>query len=380
MYPKVIITKDEFIQRKHPWIFSGALKKTNKEWHNQAVFVCNTKGEIIATGYYQNSSIAVKILDFSEVEINLKYWENKIAQAYQYRKNLNAFDEDTNAYRLIFAEADGIPGLIIDNYNGHFVFQAHSEFIYHHRKDIFQALSNVFKEKCISIYDKSEFSDKSENEGKAKDTIIKENGLKFYVNWAEGQKTGFFLDQKDNRKILSNYCKDKVVLNTFAYSGGFSVYAARGGCKLVHSVDSSEKAINWCNENMQLNGFKDCHQTFVSDVFEFLKNADKDFYDVIVLDPPAFAKSIHHKHTAVQAYKRLNVLAINKIKSGGFIFTFSCSGVIDKELFYNTIVAACFESNRKVKIIDYLHLPIDHPVLPNFPEGEYLKGMVLYVE
>lgn len=380
MYPKVQLTKDEFIQRKHPWIFSGALKKTNKEWHNQAVFVCNTKGEIIATGYYQNSSIAVKILDFSEVEINLKYWENKIAQAYQYRKNLNAFNDDTNAYRLIFAEADGIPGLIIDNYNGHFVFQAHSEFIYYHRKDIYQALSNVFKEKCISIYDKSEFSDKSENEGKAKDTIIKENGLKFYVNWAEGQKTGFFLDQKDNRKILSEYCNDKVVLNTFAYSGGFSVYAASGGCKLVHSVDSSEKAINWCNENIQLNGFKDRHLSFVSDVFEFLKNTDKDFYDVIVLDPPAFAKSIHHKHSAVQAYKRLNLLALNKIKSSGFIFTFSCSGVIDKQLFYNTVMAACFESNRKVRILDYLHLPFDHPVLPNFPEGEYLKGLVLFVE
>ncbi len=380
MYPKVYLKKEEFLHRKHPWIFSGALEKLNNQWHNSPVYVCNQKGQVVATGYYQNSSIAVKILSFKEEIINLDFWIKKIENAYHYRQHINAFNSTTNAYRLIFAEADEIPGLIIDNYNGHFVFQAHTEFIYQQKAHIIQALQYVFKEQYKSIYDVSEWCKDQENQDIPNDTIILENGLQFYVNWKEGQKTGFFLDQKNNRQCLRMYSKGKVVLNTFAYSGGFSVYAAAGQCKEVHSVDSSEKAIEWAKRNMHLNGFHSIHQSYVADVFEFLKNVEKDKYDIIVLDPPAFAKSIHHKHTAVQAYKRLNILALQKIKSGGFLFTFSCSGVVDKQLFYNTIFAACFESKRKTKILEYLHLPADHPVIPNFPEGEYLKGMVLYVE
>ncbi|GAB4204596.1 MAG: class I SAM-dependent rRNA methyltransferase [Bacteroidia bacterium] len=380
MYPKIYLKKNDFLQRKHPWIFSGALKKTNKALDNQLVYVCSDDDKIIATGYYQHGSIAVKILDFSEQIVNQEYWNKKIQQAYQYRKNIGAFDTHTNAYRLIFAEADGIPGLIVDHYNGHCVMQAHTAFIHQQKEHIFQALKDVLKENCLSVYDKSEFNDTQAGNDIPKETVIKENNLQFYVNWQEGQKTGFFLDQKNNRLRLMHYAKNRTVLNTFAYSGGFSVYAAAGECKIIHSVDSSAKAIDWCNYNFKLNQLKSNHQSFVADVFEFLKSAEKDYYDLIVLDPPAFAKSIHHKHTAIQAYKRLNLLALQKIKKGGIIFTFSCSGIIDKFLFYNTIAAACFESNRRVRILEYLHLPADHPVIPNFPEGEYLKGMVLYVE
>lgn len=380
MYPKVYLKKEDFLQRKHPWVFSGALKITHPEWHNKIVHVCNEQGEILATGYYQNSSIAVKILSFSNTIINDTFWEIKLKEAFEYRLKISAFDEHTNAYRLVFAEADELPGLIIDYYNGHFVMQAHNSFIEQQTPLIHQALKTIFQDTFKSFFNKTENITHIENTDIPKDTIIQENKLLFYVNWKEGQKTGFYLDQKDNRLCLKKYSKNKVVLNAFAYSGGFSVYAAAGGCSLVHSVDSSAKAIEWCHYNMALNNFTNVHQAFVADAFEFLKNAEKNFYDIIVLDPPAFAKSIHHKHAAIQAYKRLNELALNILKPQGLLFTFSCSGVIDKNLFYNTIAAACFESQRTVRVLEYLHLPPDHPVLFSFPEGEYLKGLVLYVE
>ncbi len=381
MYPKVYLKKLDFIQRKHPWIFSGALVKTEDNLHNQLVYVCDKNGNIQATGYYQKSSITVKVLSFSKILVDEFFWKEKIKNAYEYRKRWTVFNDSTNAYRLVFGEADGLPGLIIDNYNGYFVIQAHTEFMHRQISYIITALKEVVHSNFKGAYYQSDFSEECFSEGLSDNsTVILENNLKFFVDWKEGQKTGFFLDQKDNRFLLKEYVADKVVLNTFAYSGGFSVYAAAGNCKTVHSVDSSAKAIEWCNENMILNKYAEKHQSFVADVFDFLKLIDKDTYDVIVLDPPAFAKSIHHKHAAVQAYKRLNVLALNKIKSGGILFTFSCSGIIDKFLFYNTIVAASFESNRRVKILRYLQLPLDHPVIPNFPEGEYLKGLVVYVE
>ncbi len=382
MYPRVYLKKgkEEFLHRKHPWIFSGALKNTSEKIHNQVVYVCIEEGKIAATAYYQNNNIAAKILDFSPVFIDQTFWNKKILNALLYRQALNLINGKDNAYRLLFAEADGLPGLIIDNYNGHFVMQAHNEFVHQQKHFIHQAIKNVFQENYISFYDKSEFANNDETNPVLIDTIIKENNFSFYVNWKEGQKTGFFLDQKNNRYALMQYAKNKVVLNTFAYSGGFSIYAAAGGAKEIHSLDSSEKAIQWCNTNMQLNRFTNSHQSYVADAFEFLRNIPEHYYDIIVLDPPAFAKSMHQKHNAIQAYKRLNALALKKIKHGGYLFTFSCSGVLDKYLFYNTIAAACFECNREIKILQYLHLPPDHPIIPNFAEGEYLKGMVLYVE
>lgn len=383
MYPCVYLKKkkEEFIKRRHPWIFSGAIENPQAEWHNRVVKVCNDRKEVLATGYYQHSSIAVKILDFSDQIIDVAFWEEKIRRAYEYRRSFGILNERNNAYRLIFGEGDELPGLIIDNYNGHFVMQAHTEFMYLQKKSIEKALRRIYGDQFLSFYDQSEYALPSENSSVPADTTIKENDLLFYVNWKEGQKTGFFLDQRDNRAILrKKYAKGKVVLNTFAYSGGFSVYAAAGGAHLIHSVDTSSKAIEWCNLNMRLNGFDAMHHAYEEDTFVFLKQAADNFYDVIILDPPAFAKNLQHKHTAVQAYKRLNLLALKKVKHNGIIFTFSCSGIVDKVLFFNTVVAACFESGRKVKILDYLHLPFDHPVLPSFPEGEYLKGLVLFVE
>ncbi len=379
MYPKVYLKegKDQALLRKHPWIFSGAIKNLNADLHNKLVYVCNAKGNILATGYYQDSSITVKILEFKEVEINQEFWNYKIGKAYNYRKAMNCFNTDTNSYRLVFAEADGLPGLIIDNYNGHCVMQAHTEFIHHHRFEIESAVQYALQDKYQSFYDKSEWANDTSD---THDTIIQENGLSFYVNWKEGQKTGFFLDQKNNRNKLKTYCSNKTILNTFSYSGGFSVYALAGAAKHVDSVDISAKAIEWCNQNVKLNQYSERHQAHVSDIFDFLKNSKDNFYDIIVLDPPAFAKSMHHKHSAVQAYKRLNIMAMNKIKKGGLLFTFSCSGVIDKQLFHSTTQSAAFEVKRDIKLIDHMYLPIDHPVLPYFPEGDYLKGEVLYVD
>ncbi len=390
-YPQIILHKGKEIsfQRQHPWVFSGAIaKKHNNLNDGDLVEVFSSKNEYLATGYYANGSIAVRIISFKQTEINHEFWNEKINKAYQYRLHLNLLNEHTNVMRLFFGEGDGVPGLIIDYYDGNVVLQAHTYGVYLHKDMIVEALKTSLGNQLKCIYDKSAESLSKHFSGDVKnnflfgeahgDILVKENNHVFKIDFINGQKTGFFIDQRENRKLLGTYSKNKKVLNTFSYTGGFSIYAGAQGSELVHSVDASESAIDLCNENVKLNPPFN-HEGFALDTFEFLKDK-KDVYDIIILDPPAFAKSRDSKHNAVMGYKRLNVLALKQIKKNGLIFTFSCSGVVDKFLFYNTITSAAIESGRNIKILHYLNQPADHPVTPFFPEGEYLKGMVLWVE
>lgn len=389
-YPQIILNKGkEFsMQRKHPWIFSGAIAKKDANLQDgDLVEVYSNKNEFLAIGYYAGGSIAVRIISFIKTEINEQFWYDKVKKAWDYRQNLNILNKNTNVCRLFFGEGDGVPGLILDYYNGHVVVQAHSYGVYLQKENIVKAIKTVLGENLKSIYDKSaetlskHHSGKTVNDflfGEPEKIIVKENEHLFKIDFINGQKTGFFIDQRDNRKLLAEYSKDKNVLNTFSYTGGFSVYAAAAGAKTVHSVDVSESAIKLCDENVELNNCEN-HESFAVDTFDFFKDK-KDSYDVIVLDPPAFAKSRDSKHNAVIGYKRLNTLAMKLIKANGIIFTFSCSGVVDKMLFYNTITSAAMESGRNIKVLHYLNQPADHPLTPYFPEGEYLKGMVLWVE
>lgn len=387
---KIILHKDKehSLLRFHPWVFSGAIKIKDDLQDGELVEVYSSNQKFLGVGHYQNASISVRLISFTPVEINEEFWFNKINKAYQYRLDLGILNENTNVCRLVFGEGDGLPGLIIDYYDGNIVFQAHSIGMHMNRKNILEALQSTFGVNLKSVYDKSsetlpkQYASNIMNEyllgSVGERVVVKENNCEFIIDWENGQKTGFFVDQRENRLLLSKYSKGKNVLNTFSYTGGFSVYAALAGAKLVHSVDSSAPAIELCNKNAELNKIKD-HESFAEDVFDFLKDKD-NVYDVIVLDPPAFAKSRDVKHNAVKGYIKLNSLALKKIKPGGILFTFSCSGVIDKMLFYNTIAAAAIDAGRNVKVVHYLYQPADHPVIPFFPEGEYLKGMVLWVE
>ena len=390
-YPIIQLAKakEHSIKRFHPWIFSGAIKKmddTIKE--GDIVKILSSQNEILGIGHFQSGSIAVRLLSFKEEIIDQKFWEEKILSAYQERIRIGVSNnKNLNVYRLIFAEGDYLPGLIIDMYNGTAVIQAHSIGMYNALHEITNALKNVLKNNLIAVYDKSKetlpspFSDSINNRylyGNAVTNEVNEYGNKFKIDWINGQKTGFFIDQRENRKLLGEYSKNKKVLNAFCYTGGFSIYALQGGAKEVHSVDISEKAIHLTNENVTLNNFSN-HKSYAVDVFDFLKNAEND-YDVIVLDPPAFAKSRKVTHNAIQGYKRINLMAMKKIKKGGILFTFSCSQAINRTLFYNTIISAAIESGRKIRVIHHLSQPADHPVNIYHPEGEYLKGLVLYIE
>lgn len=381
--------KEHSIKRFHPWVFSGAIKRMDENINeDDIVKILSAQNEVLGVGHFQNGSIAVRLLTFKDEIINQKFWEEKIASAYQTRVNIGiANNKNLNVYRLVFAEGDNLPGLIIDMYNGTAVIQAHSIGMYHALEEITNALKNVLKENLKAVFDKSKetlplpFSDKLTNRyllGSSVTNEVNEYGNKFKIDWISGQKTGFFIDQRENRKLLAEYCKDKKVLNTFCYTGGFSIYALNAGASEVHSVDISEKAIQLTDENVALNKFNN-HKSYVVDVFDFLKNADND-YDVIVLDPPAFAKSRKVSHNAVQGYKRINVMAMKKIKKGGVLFTFSCSQAINRTLFYHTIISAAIESGRKIRVIHHLSQPADHPVNIFHPEGEYLKGLVVYIE
>ncbi|MBL7931373.1 MAG: class I SAM-dependent rRNA methyltransferase [Bacteroidia bacterium] len=389
-YPRIILNKGkEFsLLRRHPWVFSGAIaKKDNNLQDGDLVEVFSNKQEFLGIGYYAGGSIAVRLISFEPTTIDEEFWFKKISKAHEYRKQLAILNDQTNVCRLFFGEGDGVPGLILDYYDGHVVMQAHSWGVYLQKDNIANAVKRVLGADLKSLYDKSaetlskHFSGKTENSfllGSGGEITVKENGNLFKVDYVNGQKTGFFIDQRENRAWLGDYCKDKTVLNTFSYTGGFSVYAAKAGAKLVHSVDVSAPAIELCKQNIELNHCAN-HEGYAVDTFDFLKDK-KDVYDVIVLDPPAFAKSRDSKHNAVIGYKRLNVMAMKLIKKGGIIFTFSCSGVVDKFLFYNTITAAALEAGRDIKVLHYLNQPPDHPVTPFFAEGEYLKGMVLWVE
>lgn len=389
-YPKIVLGKGkEFsLQRLHPWVFSGAIaQKPSDLKDGDLVEVYSSKHEFLGTGYYAGGSIAVRLISFIKTNIDTDFWFNKIKKAQDYRLDLNLLSDATNVYRLFFGEGDGVPGLVMDYYDGHVVIQAHSYGVYLQLENIASALKQLFGSKLKSIYNKSSetlskhFSSDTQNGflyGSCLDLVVRENSHEFYIDFVNGQKTGFFIDQRENRKLLGDYSKNRDVLNTFSYTGGFSVYAEKNGANIIHSVDASQSAIDLCNKNAVLNNLKN-HDSFAVDTFDFLKDK-KDVYDLIVLDPPAFAKSRDSKHQAVIGYKKLNTLAMKLIRSKGIIFTFSCSGVVDKFLFYNTITSAAMEARRNIKVLNYLSQPADHPVTPYFPEGEYLKGMVLWVD
>jgi len=391
--PKVILNsgKEQSPKRFHPWVFSGAIKKIEGDViDGDIVEVYSSQNEYLGTGHYQKGSIAVRLFSFKQIVPDGIFWKSKIESAYNYRTALGLTGrEDTNVYRLVFAEGDGLPGLVIDYYNGTAVIQAHSVGMYKDGEHIAQALKDVFGERLKAIYDKSteslgnKYAQTLKNEylfGEDKEKEVTENGHKFKIDFEEGQKTGFFIDQRENRKLVAHYSQGKKVLDCFCYAGGFSVYALKAGAQEVTSVDASRTAIALTDTNIALNFGEEAKQTsHVADAFDFLKD-NQNQYDLMVVDPPAFAKHREAKHQAVMGYKRLNALAIAGIKPGGMIFTFSCSQVVDKSLFHGAITAAAIEVGRNVRIVQHLSQPPDHPVSIYHPEGEYLKGMVLFVE
>ncbi len=383
--------KEYSVNRFHPWIFSGAIQSTHGNLEEgKWVRVVDHKNTVLGYGHYQKGSITVRMLSFDEDEPGGGFWKRKIHQAWLQRNKINLPNDVTNAIRLIHGEGDGLPGLIIDYYDGVAVMQAHSSGMHLDRMSISQALQEVLGTSLKAVFYKSHgtlpFEMRSENSAEylfgmsAVPHIIMEHGNRFYVDWEGGQKTGFFLDQRENRHALAKYSFGRKVLNTFCYTGGFSVYALQGGAVQVHSVDASAKAVDLTKKNIELNGFDPyANYSYEVDTFEFLKDK-KDEYDLIVLDPPAFAKHREARHQAVKGYQRLNAEAMRVVKPQGIIFTFSCSQVVDRKLFYDTIVSSAIQSGRSVKVLEHLSQPADHPVSLFHPEGEYLKGLVLFVE
>lgn len=376
------------IERKHPWIFSGAIKSDVTELlDGDVVSVFDNKNNFLARGHFQHATISVRVLTFEDIELNQEFFNKKIANAVELRTKLNLIRKDSNICRLVHGEGDSLPGLIIDFYNGVAVIQCHSIGMYNSVELIGEALKNALKKDLKAVYSKS--SDTLPQRAEGKDGylfgecetphIALEYGVKLKIDWIHGQKTGFFIDQRENRFLLGKYSKGKKVLNTFCYSGGFSLLALQEGASLVHSLDSSKKAITLTDANVELNQFEQKHKSIVADAMDYMKNLEED-YDIIVLDPPAFAKHRDKRHKAIQGYKRLNAHAIRQIKPGGILFTFSCSQVVDKFLFTNTVIAAAIEAGRNVRILEQLHQPADHPINAFHPEGEYLKGLVLQVD
>lgn len=383
--------KEQSVKRFHPWIFSGAIGKSEgKPEEGDVVNVYSADGEFLAMGHCQIGSITVRILSFEPANPDFDFWKMKIEKAWNLRKSIGfAENPETNVFRLVHAEGDGMPGLIVDYYNGTAVIQMHTVGMYLVREILVQALKEVIGEKLKAVYNKSAKSlpfkaDISfEDEyllGMEGETEVLENGLRFKVDWHEGQKTGFFIDQRENRRLVQDFALNRDVLNMFCYTGGFSFYALKGAARLVHSVDSSAKAIELTNKNVELNFPNDPHhEAFTADAFEFMRDI-KDKYDLIILDPPAFAKHRDAVHQALQAYKRINTRAFEQIRSGGIVFTFSCSQVVSREKFREAVFSAAAISGRNVRILHQLTQPADHPVSIYHPEGEYLKGLVLYVE
>ena len=400
--------KDESLRRFHPWIFSGAIHHTSAQpEEGEIVEVYTAEGEYIATGHFQIGSIMVRVLSFSHEAIDQQFYERKLAIALDVRRSIglaqpaspassispalpaSPCSQTTTAFRLVHGEGDNLPGLVIDIYGKTAVMQAHSVGMHRDRHLIAAALQKVMAGTVENIYYKSETTLPFKAElgqenvfllGGSTDDIATENGLQFHVDWLHGQKTGFFVDQRENRRLLEQYSKGRSVLNMFCYTGGFSFYAMRGGARLVHSVDSSQKAIDLTNANVQLNFPDDPrHEAFAEDAFRFLDRM-QTAYDLIILDPPAFAKHKEALHNALKGYTRLNRKAFEKIRPGGILFTFSCSQAVNKEQFRAAVFTAAAAAGRNVRILHQLHQPADHPVNIYHPEGEYLKGLVLYVE
>ena len=381
--------KEESLLRFHPWIFSGAIHHADNDIEEgDVVRVMADRDYFIAIGHYQQGSITVRVLSFNDVVIDEQFWMARLRSALDMRLSIGLADRaDTNAYRLVHGEGDMLPGLIIDIYGQTAVMQAHSIGMHVARHQIAQALQKVMAGRIEHIYYKSETTlpfMEPENGfllGGSNDNTATENGLRFYVDWLRGQKTGFFVDQRENRALLEQYARGKRVLNMFCYTGGFSFYAMRGGAELVHSVDSSGKAIELTKRNVELNFPGDQrHQAFCDDAFKFLDSMAHAPYNLIILDPPAFAKHRGALHNALKGYTRLNQKAFEKIDRGGILFTFSCSQVVSKDHFRNAVFTAAAQAKRKVRILHQLHQPADHPINIYHPEGEYLKGLVLYVE
>lgn len=383
--------KEDSLGRFHPWIFSGAINSMEREPEEGEVVEVYTHEKVyIATGHYQIGSIMVRVLSFDNECIDTDFYRKKIRIAYDVRKSIGvAENPNNNTYRLIHGEGDNLPGLVVDIYGKTAVMQAHSVGMHCDRNIIAEAMKDELAGIVENIYYKSETTLPFKAElgqengfivGGDKNNIAIENGLKFHVDWLRGQKTGFFVDQRDNRSLLEHYSKDRNVLNMFCYTGGFSFYAMRGGANIVHSVDSSQKAIDLTNANVELNFPGDArHKAFAEDAFKFMDNMTEK-YDLIILDPPAFAKHKDALHNALKGYSRLNQKAFEKIAPGGILFTFSCSQVVTKEKFRTAVFTAAAMSKRKVRILHQLHQPADHPINIYHPEGEYLKGLVLYVE
>ena len=408
--------KEESVKRFHPWVFSGAIDKMLDEEGAEVqpeegdwVEVVSKAGDFLGIGQYQIGSIAVRLFTFGNEEFGEEFFLQRLQAAYDLRKSLGLIRPDNNAFRLVHGEGDGLPGLIIDVYDGTAVMQAHTQGIHYIREALAEDLMRVAGADIRNVYYKSEttLSYKSEarqtaedgvngyliidgkkvenrEEGKALEASISdvaiENGLKFHVDWLKGQKTGFFVDQRENRALVEKFSKGRKVLNMFCYTGGFSFYAMRGGAELVHSVDVSQQAINFTNNNVKLNYPDDPrHEAFCEDAFHYLDRMG-DQYDLIILDPPAFAKHRKVLHNALQGYRRLNAKAFEKIQPGGILFTFSCSQVVTKDDFRCAVFSAAAQSGRRVHILHQLHQPADHPINIYHPEGEYLKGLVLYVE
>lgn len=391
--------KDDSLRRFHPWIFSGAIHHASEQpEEGEIVEVYTAENEFIATGHFQIGSIMVRVLSFNQEPINLSFYEKRLSVALDVRRSIGVVpdkDADTespsfnNTYRLVHGEGDNLPGLVIDVYGKTAVMQAHSVGMHCDRNTIAEALKNVMAGQIENIYYKSETTLPFKAElgqengfllGGSSDDVAIENGLKFHVDWLRGQKTGFFVDQRNNRSLLEHYAKGRKVLNMFCYTGGFSFYAMRGGAKCVHSVDSSQKAIDLTNANVKLNFPEDTrHSAFAEDAFKFLEHMQTP-YDLIILDPPAFAKHKDALHNAMKGYTRLNKKAFEKIQPGGILFTFSCSQAVNKDQFRTAVFSAAAQAGRNVRILHQLHQPADHPINIFHPEGEYLKGLVLYVE
>ena len=393
MYKKIYLKKgkEESLKRFHPWIFSGAIQRTEGDIEEgEVVRVITAGGDFIAVGHYQIGSIAVRVLSFSDVDIDNEFWKSRLLSAYNMRRSVGIVDNpQNNTYRLVHGEGDNIPGLVIDIYGNTAVMQAHSVGIHQQRMAIASCLVEIAGGLIKNVYYKSETTLPYKAElgqedgfiiGGSDDNVAMKNGLKFHVDWLKGQKTGFFVDQRENRSLLERFAQGKKVLNMFCYTGGFSFYAMRGGAELVHSVDSSAKAIELTTRNVEMNFPGDKrHEAYCEDAFKYLDRMG-DRYDLIILDPPAFAKHRGALHNALKGYTRLNLKAFEKIQKGGILFTFSCSQVVTKDNFRNAVFTAAALAGRKVRILHQLHQPADHPINIFHPEGEYLKGLVLYVE